>query len=209
MHAVQGSPRSQDQSLRSPYWPCPSPITMFLAQEPFLRGLFRGCLQLSPLPGASAESAQCVRRKHQDICPTLSQCLSTVSFSLFLFSDHSNIQCQETSVRAPLGVRHSYKGADLSHLELVHFMGENAKKAMAVHSSTLAWNIPWKEEPGRLQSMGVTKGQTPLSNFTFTFHFHTLEKEMATHSSVLAWRISGTGEPSGLLSMGSHRVRHD
>ena len=48
-----------------------------------------------------------------------------------------------------------------------------------------------------------------MSDFTFTFHFHALEKEMATHSSVLAWRIPGTGEPDGLLSMGSHRVRHD
>ena len=56
---------------------------------------------------------------------------------------------------------------------------------------------------------GVAKSQTRLSNFTFTFHFHALEKEMATHSSVLAWRIPGTGEPGGLLSMGSHRVRHD
>ena len=56
---------------------------------------------------------------------------------------------------------------------------------------------------------GVAEGQTPLSGFTFTFHFHALEKEMATHSSVLAWRIPGTGEPGGLPSMGSHRVRHD
>ena len=56
---------------------------------------------------------------------------------------------------------------------------------------------------------GVAKSWTRLSNFTFTFHFHALEKEMATHSSVLAWRIPGTGEPGGLLSMGSHRVRHD
>ena len=56
---------------------------------------------------------------------------------------------------------------------------------------------------------GVAKSQTQLSNFTFTFHFHALEKEMATHSSVLAWRIPGTGEPDGLLSMGSHRIRHD
>ena len=127
---------------------------------------------------------------------------------------------------------------------------------MAPHSSTLAWKIPWTEEPGRLQSMvslrvghdwvtslslftfmhwrrkwhpspywclawdhgwrnlvgyvhGVTKSWTRLSDFTFTFHFHALEKEMGTHSSVLAWRIPGTGEPGGLLSMGSHRVRHD
>ena len=56
---------------------------------------------------------------------------------------------------------------------------------------------------------GVTKSRTQLSDFTFTFHFHALEKEMATHSSVLAWRILGTGEPGGLPSMGSHRVRHD
>ena len=50
---------------------------------------------------------------------------------------------------------------------------------------------------------------TQLSDFTFTFHLHALEKEMATHSSVLAWRIPGTGEPGGLPSMGLHRVRHD
>ena len=81
------------------------------------------------------------------------------------------------------------------------------EKAMATHSSTLAWKIPLSEEPGRLESMGSLRA--PLSNFTFTFHFHALEKEMATHSSVLAWRIPGTGEPGGLLSMGSHRVRHD
>ena len=56
---------------------------------------------------------------------------------------------------------------------------------------------------------GVAKSWTRLSNFTFTFHFHTLEKEMATHSSVLAWRIPGTGEPGGLPSVGSHRVGHN
>ena len=56
---------------------------------------------------------------------------------------------------------------------------------------------------------GVAEGRTRLSDFTFTFHFHSLEKEMATHSSVLAWRIPGTGDPGGLLSLGSHRVGHD
>ena len=56
---------------------------------------------------------------------------------------------------------------------------------------------------------GVAKSWTRLSDFTFTFHFHALEKEMATHSSVLAWRIPGKEEPGGLPSMGSHRVRHD
>ena len=56
---------------------------------------------------------------------------------------------------------------------------------------------------------GVAKGQTRLSDFTFTFHFDALEKEMATHSSVLAWRIPGTGEPGRLPSLGSHRAGHD
>ena len=77
------------------------------------------------------------------------------------------------------------------------------------YSSTLAWKIPWTEEPGRLQSMGSRRVGTRLSDFTFTFHFHALEKEMATHSSVLAWRIPGMGEPGGLPSMGLHRVGHD
>ena len=79
---------------------------------------------------------------------------------------------------------------------------------MALHSSTLAWKIPQTEEPGRLQSMG-SLSRTRLSDFTFTFHFHALEKEMAPHSSVLAWRLPGTVEPDGLPSMGSHRVGHD
>ena len=56
---------------------------------------------------------------------------------------------------------------------------------------------------------GVARSRARLSDFTFTFHFHALEKEMATHSRVLAWRIPGTGEPGGLRSMGSHRVGHD
>ena len=83
-----------------------------------------------------------------------------------------------------------------------------SEKAMATHSSSLAWKIPWMEGPGRLQSMeslGVRHGwATSLS-----LHFHALEKEMATHSSVLAWRIPGTEEPGGLPSMGSHRVGYD
>ena len=79
---------------------------------------------------------------------------------------------------------------------------------MAAHSSTLAWKIPWTKEPGRLQSMG-SLSRARLSDFTFTFHFHALEKEMATHSSVLAWRVLEMGEPGGLPSVGSHRVGHD
>ena len=72
------------------------------------------------------------------------------------------------------------------------------------------------EEPGRLQSMGLLGvGRLynfqvdKLNDFTFTFHFHALEKEMATHSSVLAWRIPGMGEPGGLPSVELHRVEHD
>ena len=77
---------------------------------------------------------------------------------------------------------------------------------VAPHSSTLALKMPWTEDPGGLQSMGSLRVG---HDFTFTFHFHALEKEMATHSSVLAWRSPGTGEPSRLLSMGSRRVGHD
>ena len=79
---------------------------------------------------------------------------------------------------------------------------------MAAHSNSLAWKIPWTEEPGRLQSMGSQRVRR-LSDFTFTFHFHALEKEMATHSSAPAWRIPGTAEPGELQSMGSHRVGHE
>ena len=91
------------------------------------------------------------------------------------------------------------------------------EKAMAPHSRTLAWNLPWTEVSGRLQSMGslsrvrllVLRVGQELSDFTFTFHVHALDKEMAAHSIVLAWRIPGTVEPSGLPSMGSRRVGHD
>ena len=84
------------------------------------------------------------------------------------------------------------------------FYSINLEKAMVPHSSTLAWKIPWMEEPGGAAVHGVAKSWIRLSDFTFTFHFHALEKEMATHSSVLVWRIPGTGEPGGLPSMGSH-----
>ena len=88
------------------------------------------------------------------------------------------------------------------------------EKAMAPHSSTFAWKIPWTEDPGGLQSMGSLRVRhdsvtEQLSDLTFTFHFHALEKEMATPSKVLAWRIPGMGEPGGLPSLGSHRVGHD
>ena len=118
----------------------------------------------------------------------------------------------------------------------VRYLGQedHLKKERAIHSRILAWE-PWSckrvghsfgegngtplqysclENPmdeGAWWAAvhGVAKSQARLSDFTFTFHFHALEKEMATHSSVLAWRIPGTGEPGGPPSMGSHRVGHD
>ena len=84
-----------------------------------------------------------------------------------------------------------------------------SEKAMEPHSSTLAWKIPWMEEPGGLQSMGSLRVRHDWATSLSLFAFKALEKEMATHSSVLAWRIPGTGEPGGLPSMGSHRIRHD
>ena len=80
---------------------------------------------------------------------------------------------------------------------------------MAPNSSTLAWKIPWMEEPGRLQTMGSLRVGHDWATSLSLFTFHALEKEMATHSSVLAWRIPGMGEPGGLPSMGLHRVEHD
>ena len=100
------------------------------------------------------------------------------------------------------------------------------EKVMVSHSSILAWRIPSTDgNDNSLQCSclgnpmdrgawwaavhGVPTSWTQLSDFTFTFHFHALEKEMETHSSVLAWRIPGTGEPGGLPFVGSHRVGHD
>ena len=88
-------------------------------------------------------------------------------------------------------------------------VGDLSEKEMATHPSTLAWKIPWAEEPGRLQSMGSLRVGHDWATSLSLFTFHALEKEMAAHSSVLAWRIPGTGEPGGLRSMGSHRVGHD
>ena len=80
---------------------------------------------------------------------------------------------------------------------------------MATHSSIFAWRTLRTRGARWATVHRVTKSLTRLSDFTFTFHFHALEKEMATHSSTLAWRIPGTGEPGGLPSMGLHRVGHD
>ena len=82
-------------------------------------------------------------------------------------------------------------------LDLVEDHSLVPEKAMAPHSTTLAWKIHGRRAWWAVVH-GVAKSRTGLSDFTFTFHFHALEKEMATHSSVLAWRIPGTGEPRGL-----------
>ena len=109
------------------------------------------------------------------------------------------------SLISPLPSQNNWSG--LNSLLANHDMA--LQKAMAPHSSTLAWKIPWAEEPGRLQSMGSLRVGHDWTTSLSLFHFHVLEKEMATHSSVLAWRIPGAGEPVGLPSMGSHRVGHD
>ena len=94
-----------------------------------------------------------------------------------------------------------------SEIQRIIFWG--LEKAVAPHSSTLAWKNPMDGGAWKAAVHGVAEGRTRLSDFTFTFHFHAWEKEIATHSSVLAWRIPGTGEPGELPSMGSHRVGHD
>ena len=99
--------------------------------------------------------------------------------------------------------------------EIVDEMDE---QELLEHTHT-RWRGQWRPAPVLENPMdggawwaavhGVAKSRTRLSDFTFTFHFHALEKEMSTHSSALAWRIPGMGEPGGLPSLGLHRVRHD
>ena len=100
-------------------------------------------------------------------------------------------------------------------LDLLAVQG-TLKSLLQHHSSkaSILWRYSCLENPmdggaWKAAVHGVAEDRTRLSNFTFTFHFHALEKEMATHSSVLAWRIPGTGEPRGLPSVGLHRVGHD
>ena len=119
-------------------------------------------------------------------------------------------KAEKPKIKSPTSLDHrESKGIPKTHFLLFHQL--RSEKAMAPHSSTLAWKIPWMEEPGRLQTMGSlgVRHDWATSISLFTFHFHALEKEMATHSSVLAWRIPGMGEPGGLPSMGLHRVGHD
>ena len=155
----------------------------------------------------------------------------------YLFSDigHQAVQCSDPWNE---GIK-SYQSQKLSQVTMAEsFQATVLGEETQVNSSDLSWEGDrnsgrWKwleRSPGEgngtpLQYSclenpmdgaawwaavhGVAESWTRLSVFTFTFHFHALEKEMATHSSVLAWRIPGTGEPGGLLSMGSHRVGHN
>ena len=94
-----------------------------------------------------------------------------------------------------------------------HVFTEKASVDVAfLYGNSLEGFLPGKSHGGGAwwaAVHGVVKSQTRLRDFSFTFHFHALEKEMATHSNVLAWRVPGTEEPSGPPSMGSHRVRYD
>ena len=82
------------------------------------------------------------------------------------------------------------------------------EEGMATHSSILAWRTPGTEDPGGLQSIGWRRGGH-LSDFTFIFHFHALEKETAIHSSILAWKIPRTEESGRLQSIGVTKLEHD
>ena len=98
-----------------------------------------------------------------------------------------------------------FKNRNITWAFLVNFNreGDGTPLQYSCLENPMDWGAWWAEVHA------VAKSQTRLSDFTFTFHLHALEKEMATHSSILAWRIPGMGEPGGLLSMGSHRVGHD
>ena len=158
------------------------------------------CYPLLPLPSIlpqirvfSNDSALCIRwPKYWSFSFNISPSNEYSRFISFRIDGLGLVAIQGTQESSPTPYFRSISSLALSF---------SLKKAMAPHCSTLAWKIPWTEEPGRLQSM-VLLSRTQLSNFTFTFHFDALEKEMAGHSSVLAWRIPRMAEPGGLLSMG-------
>ena len=104
------------------------------------------------------------------------------------------------------------RGSEEDDPFVVHFSALTRKQVGEGNGTPLQYSClenPMDGGAWKAAVHGVAKSWTRLSDFTFTFHFHALEKEMATHSSVLAWRIPGTGEPGGLPSLGSHRVGHD
>ena len=99
------------------------------------------------------------------------------------------------------------------HCVIYHLPNNSLKKVILLlyhYGNPLQYScLEHAMDAGAAAVHGVARSWTRLSDFTFTFHFHALEKEMATHSSVLAWRIPGMGELGGLLSLGSHRVGYD
>ena len=107
------------------------------------------------------------------------------------------------------GVRQDWKGDTQSHYIYIYiYIGSKSGEDNGTPLQYSCLENPMNGGAWWAAVHGVAEGRTRLSDFTFTFRFHALEKEMATHSSVLAWIIPGTGEPGGLLSMGSHRVGH-
>ena len=104
------------------------------------------------------------------------------------------------------------KGPDKAHVIKTLYIGYSYQRSNQAMAPPLQYSCLENAMDGKAwwaAVHGVARSRTRMSDFTFTFHFHALEKEMATHFSILAWRIPGTGEPGGLLSMGSHRVGHD
>ena len=103
----------------------------------------------------------------------------------------------------------SYLVIFLSHYRIYKWLMQNIGEGNGTPLQYSCLENPMEGGAWKAAVHGVAEDRTWLSDFTFTFHFHTLEKEVATHSSVLAWRIPGMAEPGGLLSMGLHRVGHD
>ena len=144
------------------------------------------------------EDQQCFRSctSGQDLTPDL----VSIAFSLLVFDTILKI---EVNLNVFCHVLPPPAVPDCIFFRLVIQFGEG-------HGTPLQYSCLENPMDGGAWWTAVhAKGQTRLTDFPFTFHFHALEKEMATHSSVLAWRIPGTGEPGGLPSLGSHRVRHD
>ena len=134
--------------------------------------------------------------------PNLEQVCCSMSSSNCCF-----LTCIQINQEAGEVVWYSHLFQNFPQFVVIHTV--KLEKAIAPHSSSLAWKIPWTEEPGRLQSMGSLRvghnGATSLSLFIFMHWW----RKWLTHSSVLAQRIPGIGEPGGLLSMELHRVGHD
>ena len=117
----------------------------------------------------------------------------------------------DTFSSSPYFPMHNFYCTDSSDFLIYHYNAFNPASGEG-NGTPLQYSClenPMDGEAWKAAVHGVAEDQTELSEFTFTFHFHALEKAMATHSSVLAWRIPGMGEPGGLQSMGLHRVGHD